>query len=38
LGKFDPARLRTIQKFYVENDIVQTAVPIGELYSNDFVG
>jgi NitT/TauT family transport system substrate-binding protein len=38
LGRFDPERLRKVQKFYIENDIIQTAVPIEELYSNDFVG
>lgn len=38
LGRFDPARLAAVQRFYVENGIVQTAVPIAELYTNDFVG
>jgi NitT/TauT family transport system substrate-binding protein len=38
LGRFDPERLRKVQKFYIENDIIQTAVPVEELYSNDFVG
>jgi NitT/TauT family transport system substrate-binding protein len=38
LGRFDPERLRKVQKFYIDNDIIQTAVPIEELYSNDFVG
>ena len=37
LGRFDPERLRTVQRFYVENSIVQTAVPVAELYSNDFL-
>jgi len=27
-----------VQKFYIDNDIIQTAVPIEELYSNEFVG
>ena len=38
LGKFDPARLKTVQKFYVENQIIQSAVPIEDLYTNQFVG
>ena len=38
LGLFDPARLAKVQKFYIDNDIIQTAVPIEELYSNEFVG
>jgi NitT/TauT family transport system substrate-binding protein len=37
LGRFDPERLRKVQKFYIDNDIIQTAVPIEELYTNDFV-
>ena len=37
LGTFDPARMETVQKFYVDNGIVKTAVPVAELYSNDFV-
>ncbi len=36
LGTFDPARIEAVQKFYVDAGIVQTAVPVGELYSNDF--
>ncbi|MCK8784546.1 ABC transporter substrate-binding protein [Roseomonas sp. NAR14] len=38
LGRFDAERLRTVQKFYVENSIIQTAVPVADLYTNDFVG
>jgi NitT/TauT family transport system substrate-binding protein len=38
LGQFDPKRLATVQHFYVDNAIIQTAVPIEELYTNDFVG
>lgn len=38
LGRFDPARLRAVQRFYVDNNIVQTAVPIEDLYTNEFVG
>ncbi|MBX3551768.1 MAG: ABC transporter substrate-binding protein [Pseudolabrys sp.] len=37
LGKFDPERLKTVQKFYVENQIIQSAVPIEDLYTNQFV-
>jgi NitT/TauT family transport system substrate-binding protein len=37
LGSFDPARIKTIQDFYVENKIVRTAVPVAELYTNEFV-
>ena len=37
LGRFDPERLRKVQKFYIDNDIIQTAVPIEELYTNAFV-
>jgi NitT/TauT family transport system substrate-binding protein len=37
LGTFDPARLRTVQKFYLENKIIQKAVPVDDLYTNAFV-
>jgi NitT/TauT family transport system substrate-binding protein len=37
LGSFDPARLKTVQKFYLENNIIQSAVPIEDLYTNQFV-
>ena len=37
LGKFDPARMAAVEKFYVDNGIVEKAVPIADLYSNDFV-
>lgn len=37
LGRFDPQRLATVQKFYVENDIIQKAVPIDELYTNAYI-
>ena len=36
LGTFSPERIVAVQKFYVDAGIVQTAVPIEELYSNDF--
>ena len=38
LGLFDPERLRIVQKFYLDNNIIQTAVPIEDLYTNEFVG
>ncbi len=37
LGRFDPARLAKVQHSYIENDVIQTAVPVEELYSNEFV-
>lgn len=37
LGKFDPARIKTVQKFYLENNIIQKAVPVEDLYTNQFV-
>ena len=37
LGTYDPARLKTVQKFYLDNNIIQTAVPIEDLYTNEFV-
>jgi NitT/TauT family transport system substrate-binding protein len=37
LGRFDPARLEATQRFYLDNEIVRTAVPVTNLYSNDFV-
>jgi NitT/TauT family transport system substrate-binding protein len=36
LGTFDPKRIEAVQKFYVDAGIVTTAVPVEELYSNDF--
>ncbi len=38
LGKFDPARLKTVQDFYLKNKIIASAVPIKDLYTNAFVG
>jgi NitT/TauT family transport system substrate-binding protein len=38
LGRFDPARLERVQRFYIENQIIQAAAPIADLYTNDFVG
>ena len=36
-GGFDPERLAAVQKFYLEHNIVTTAVPIEDLYTNEFV-
>lgn len=36
-GKFDEARLKAVQDFYVDHDIVREAVPIADTYTNDFV-
>jgi NitT/TauT family transport system substrate-binding protein len=38
LGRFDPERLRSVQNFYLDNNIIQTAVPIEDLYTNEFIG
>jgi NitT/TauT family transport system substrate-binding protein len=37
-GEIDPARLASVQDFYVANGIVRTKVPVEQLYSNKFVG
>ena len=37
LGQFDPQRLKTVQDFYLKNKIIQSAVPIDDLYTNEFV-
>jgi NitT/TauT family transport system substrate-binding protein len=37
LGRFDPQRLLMLQKSYIANEVIQTAVPIEELYTNEFV-
>ncbi|SMH38279.1 ABC transporter substrate-binding protein [Maritimibacter sp. HL-12] len=37
LGAFDPERIAAVQDFYLDSGIVQTAVPVDELYTNDFV-
>lgn len=37
LGTFDPKRLKTVQDFYMKNNIIQSAVPVDELYTNQFV-
>jgi len=37
LGRFDPARMERVETFLVENAIIQTAVPVADLYTNEFV-
>jgi NitT/TauT family transport system substrate-binding protein len=37
LGSFDPKRMKTVQDFYLTNKIIQSATPIDELYTNQFV-
>lgn len=37
LGRFDPDRLRAVQTFYLDNKIIERAVPIDDLYTNRFV-
>jgi NitT/TauT family transport system substrate-binding protein len=37
LGAFDKARMEKVQKFYVDNKIVEMAVPIDQTYTNAFV-
>lgn len=37
LGTFDPARMKAVQDFYLEAGIVQSAVPVEDLYTNEFV-
>lgn len=37
LGTFDPERIAEVQQFYLDNEIVRTAVPVEDLYTNDFV-
>lgn len=37
LGKFDAKRLKTVQDFYLKNGIIQSAVPVEDLYTNQFV-
>jgi NitT/TauT family transport system substrate-binding protein len=38
LGMIDAKRLETVQKFYVGEGIVPKAVPVADLYTNQFVG
>lgn len=37
LGTFNPKQLKTIQDFYLKNKIIASAVPINDLYTNEFV-
>ncbi|RMH46867.1 MAG: ABC transporter substrate-binding protein [Alphaproteobacteria bacterium] len=37
LGSFDPERIAAVQKFYLDAGIIRTAVPVEDLYTNDFV-
>ncbi|WP_071675584.1 ABC transporter substrate-binding protein [Nioella nitratireducens] len=37
LGAFDPARIEAVQAFYLDSGIVQTAVPVEDLYTNEFI-
>ena len=37
IGQFDKARMEKVQKFYVDNKIVETAVPIADTFTNAFV-
>jgi NitT/TauT family transport system substrate-binding protein len=38
LGRFDPARLKALQEFFLANKLISSAVPIKELYTNEFAG
>lgn len=38
LGRIDEARMAAVQKFYVAEGIVRRATPVGELFTNQFVG
>jgi NitT/TauT family transport system substrate-binding protein len=37
LGQFDAARMTAVQKFYVDSKIVETAVPVADTFTNEFV-
>ncbi|OVZ60587.1 nitrate ABC transporter substrate-binding protein [Pigmentiphaga sp. NML080357] len=37
LGAIDPERVATLQKFYLNEGIIARAVPLGDLFTNDFV-
>ena len=37
LGQFDKARMEKVDKFYLDNQIVEKAVPIEESFTNQFV-
>jgi len=38
LGQIDPARMESVQKFYVGEGIVSRASAVGDLYTNQFIG
>ena len=37
LGKMDSERLESLQKFYVDQGILRRALPLSDLYTNQFV-
>ncbi|WP_323765163.1 ABC transporter substrate-binding protein [Marinovum sp.] len=37
LGAFSEERIKAVQAFYVDNGLVRTAVPVDELYTNEFI-
>ena len=37
LGRFDPARLAKVQAFYLKNNIIASAAPVEDLYTNTFL-
>ncbi len=37
LGETDPSRLQSLQKFYLANNLIRKAVPIEDLYTNEFI-
>jgi len=38
LGKLSAERFRTVQSFYLDNNIIQSTSPVEDLYTNEFVG
>jgi NitT/TauT family transport system substrate-binding protein len=38
LGKLSADRFKTVQSFYLDNNIIQSASPVEDLYTNEFVG
>lgn len=37
LGKFDPARVKAVEDFYLEAGIINSAPPVDDLFTNEFV-
>jgi NitT/TauT family transport system substrate-binding protein len=37
LGAMDPQRLANLQHFYKEQGFIEAELPVGDLYSNDFI-